>query len=361
MVRKILSFISVAAVGLLTLSGCGQAAGGSATASAAAGSGGSSGKLIVYTNSNSDGRGEWLEQKAKAAGFDIQIVGAGGGDLVNKLIAEKNNPVADVAYGLNNVYFAQLKSQGVLETSTPSWSADVDTALGDTGSDQAYWPLVKQAILLTYNADKVSKAQAPTDWTDLWTKDQYKSRYERVSDVSAATTQLVMAGILSRYRDDKGDLGVSDEGWKQVEQYFQHGVPSVKNVDLFARFAKGEVDYGQMPSSPIPAQQKAYGVKTGAVAPAVGVPYAVEQVGIVKGSKKQEQARKFVDWFGNATTQGEWAKEFNSVPVNRKALAQANPAAVAFDKQFKTQDIDWAFVQSNIGPWMEKIQLQYMQ
>ena len=359
MVRKLLSIVSVAAVGLFTLAGCGQGA-GSGTASADAGSGGSGGKLIVYTNSNSDGRGEWLQQKAQAAGFDIQVVGAGGGDLVNKLIAEKNNPVADVAYGLNNVYFTQLKSKGVLDTYTPSWSAEVDSALGDPGSDKAYWPLVKQAILLTYNADKVSKDQAPSDWTDLWTKDQYKSRYERVSDVSGATTQLVMAGILSRYRDDKGDLGVSDAGWKQIEEYFQNGVPSIKNVDLFARFAKGEVDYGQMPSSPIPDQQKAYKVKSGAVVPAVGVPYAVEQVGIVKGSKRQEQARKFVDWFGSAETQGLWAKQFNSVPVNQKALASANPEAVAFDKQFKAQDIDWTFVQTNLGPWMEKIQLEYM-
>ncbi|GAP54131.1 probable ABC transporter periplasmic-binding protein y4fP [Arthrobacter sp. Hiyo6] len=322
--------------------------------------GGSDGKLIVYTNSNSDGRGEWLQQKAKEAGFDIQIVGAGGGDVVNKLIAEKNNPVADVAFGLNNVYFSQLKSEGVLDPYTPKWSSNVDGGLGDSGTEKSYWPLVKQAILLTYDADRVSKDQAPTDWTDLWSKDQYKSRYERVTDLSGATTQLVMAGILSRYRDEKGDLGVSDAGWKQVEQYFQNGVPAVKKVDLFARFAKGEADYGQMPSSTIAAQEKAQKVKTGAVVPAIGVPYAVEQAGIIKGSKNQAQAQKFIDWFGADDIQGQWAKQFNSLPVNQKALPSANPAALAIDQQFKAQDIDWAFVQKNLGPWMEKIQLQYM-
>ena len=80
-----------------------------------------------------------------------------------------------------------------------------------TGRTKAYWPLVKQAILLTYNADKFSKDQAPKDWTDLWTKDKFKSRYERVTELGAHA-QLVFAGILSRYKDDGGDLGVSDEG-----------------------------------------------------------------------------------------------------------------------------------------------------
>ena len=53
--------------------------------------------------------------KAAAAGFKIEIVGAGGADATNKLIAEKNNPVADVAFGLNNMYFSQVKTEGALE------------------------------------------------------------------------------------------------------------------------------------------------------------------------------------------------------------------------------------------------------
>ncbi|WP_026548897.1 extracellular solute-binding protein, partial [Arthrobacter sp. Br18] len=301
-----------------------------------------------------------LEQHAEEAGFDIEIVGAAGGDATNKLIAEKNNPIADVVYGLNNVYYEQLKMEEVLEPYTPSWSAEVDESLADPGEDKAYWPLVQQAIVLAYNADAVTADEAPEDWTDLWAQDEFKTRYERVSGMGAATTQLVMAGILSRYRDDNGDLGVSDEGWEQIEQYFQNGVPAVKDQDLFARFASGEVDFGQMPSSSIPGREEAYGVTSGAVSPEDGVPYAIEQIGIIKGSEKQEDARKFVDWFGGADVQGQWAAEFNSLPVNEQALASAKPEVVEFDEQFTHQDIDWAFVQENLASWIEKIELEYM-
>ncbi|HET7783609.1 MAG TPA: extracellular solute-binding protein, partial [Arthrobacter sp.] len=313
--------------------------------------------LVVYTNSNGEGRGDWLTAKAAEAGFKIEIVGAGGADATNKLIAEKNNPIADVAFGLNNMYFSQIKAADALEPYEPAWAGEVDKGLGD---GEAYWPLVKQAILLGYNSDKISKDKAPQDWTDLWTKDEFKDRYERVTGLGTATAQLVFAGILSRYRDDSGDLGISDEGWKQVEQYFQNGSPAVAKTDLFARIASGEVDMGQMPSSIIAEREKSFKVNVETVVPSVGVPLAVEQIALVKGTKKEEQARKFIDWFGSSEVQGEFAKQFNSMPVNKEAEAQANPEVVDFFADLKQQDIDWEFVQENMGAWVEKIELEYM-
>lgn len=356
--RKLKTLVA-AAVTVTLLAGCG---GGAATPAASgesspAPAGGSGETLVVYTNSNGEGRGDWLTAKAAEAGFKIEIVGAGGADATNKLIAEKNNPIADVAFGLNNMYFSQIKAADALEPYEPAWAGEVDKGLGD---GEAYWPLVKQAILLGYNSDKISKDKAPQDWTDLWTKDEFKDRYERVTGLGTATAQLVFAGILSRYRDDSGDLGISDEGWKQVEQYFQNGSPAVAKTDLFARIASGEVDMGQMPSSIIAEREKSFKVNVETVVPSVGVPLAVEQIALVKGTKKEEQARKFIDWFGSSEVQGEFAKQFNSMPVNKEAEAQANPEVVDFFADLKQQDIDWEFVQENMGAWVEKIELEYM-
>jgi iron(III) transport system substrate-binding protein len=360
-VRKLQTLVA-AAVAVTLLAGCGggtasPAASGAASTSPAAGSGET---LVIYTNSNGEGRGEWVTAKAAEAGFKIEIVGAGGADATNKLIAEKNNPIADVAYGLNNMYFAQIKDEGALEPYEPSWAGEVDTALGDSGDGKAYWPLVKQAILLGYNSDKISADEAPKDWTDLWTKDALKERYERVTGLGTATAQLVFAGILTRYKDDSGDLGVSDEGWKQVEQYFQNGSPAVAKTDLFARIASGEVDLGQMPSSIIAEREKSFKVNVETVAPSVGVPLAVEQIALVKGTDKKEQAQKFIDWFGSAEVQSAFAQQFNSMPVNTSAASKANPEVVEFFADVKQQDIDWDFVQENMGAWVEKIELEYM-
>ncbi|ACL41786.1 extracellular solute-binding protein family 1 [Pseudarthrobacter chlorophenolicus A6] len=355
--RKLQTLVA-AAVAVTLLAGCGgEASPGASGEASSAPAGGSGDTLVVYTNSNGEGRGDWLTQKAGEAGFKIEIVGAGGADATNKLIAEKNNPIADVAFGLNNMYFSQVKAADALEPYEPAWAGEVDTQLAD---GETYWPLVKQAILLGYNSDKFSTDAAPKDWTDLWTKDEFKARYERVTGLGTATAQLVFAGILSRYRDDSGDLGISDEGWKQVEQYFQNGSPAVAKTDLFARIASGEVDMGQMPSSIIADREKSFKVNVETVMPSVGVPLAVEQIALVKGTKKKDQAQKFIDWFGSADVQGQFAKQFNAMPVNKSAQAQANPEVVDFFADLKQQDIDWEFVQENMGAWVEKIELEYM-
>ncbi|QDG61895.1 extracellular solute-binding protein [Pseudarthrobacter sp. NIBRBAC000502771] len=356
--RKLQTLVA-AAVAATLLAGCGGGSTPPASTGEASGApaGASGDTLVIYTNSNGEGRGDWLAAKAAEAGFKIEIVGAGGADATNKLIAEKNNPIADLAFGLNNMYFSQVKNEGALEAYQPAWAGEVDKGLGD---GETYWPLVKQAILLGYNSDKISKDAAPKDWTDLWSKDEFKSRYERVTGLGTATAQLVFAGILSRYRDDSGDLGISDDGWKQVEQYFKNGSPAVAKTDLFARIASGEVDMGQMPSSIIADREKSFKVNVDTVIPSVGVPLAVEQIALVKGTKKKEQAQKFIDWFGSADVQGEFAQKFNSMPVNKSAQAKANPEVVDFFASLKQQDIDWNFVQKNMGAWVEKIELEYM-
>ena len=71
--------------------------------------------LVIYTNSGSDGRGDWLTEKADESGFSIKIVEGGGGEIVNRLIAEKNNPLADIVYGPAEADFNRLKDEEVKE------------------------------------------------------------------------------------------------------------------------------------------------------------------------------------------------------------------------------------------------------
>ena len=90
-----------------------------------------------------------------------------------------------------------------------------------------------------------------------------------------------------------------------------------------------------------------------------GVPYAVEAISIVNGTKNEEEAQRFLDWFGSAQIQGEWAQEFSTLPANINAVDKAN----AFNQeiaQIPAQNIDWGLVAENIDAWVENIELNYM-
>ncbi len=144
------------------------------------------------------------------------MVQAGGGDVKNKIINEKANPVADVVFGLNNFYLEQIVAAGAVEAYKPSWSDKTDPpAQGDPSGKGYYWPIVQQGIVLPpYKADAALK---PADWSDLWSKPEWKDKYEVPTSVTGATTQLAIAGILSRYRDDRGENGISAEGWNAIK------------------------------------------------------------------------------------------------------------------------------------------------
>lgn len=314
--------------------------------------------LVVYSNSVSEGRGEWLTAQAKSVGIALQYVDLGGGDVQNRLLAEKNNPIADVTFGLNNVYFERLKVAGIIDAYQPTWSADVDAELGD-GS--MFWPIVREPIMLVYNkASYPAPADAPSDWPDLWTEPQFAGKYEVPTGLGGATTQMVLSGILTRYKDATGELGISAAGWSAVEQFFKKGTPAVKGQDLYARMKAGEVNAGQMWLAGKAAREKQYGIATEAVKPAVGVPFAVQHIALVKGTKKAEAAKKFIDWFGSADVQAAWSKQFFTAPTNAQALPKGDVDAVTFTDSFTRQEIDWSFVATNLDKWIEKIQLQYL-
>ena len=138
-------------------------------------------------------------------------------------------------------------------------------------------------------------------------------------------------------------------------------MPDESGVDLYAKISdtSNPVLCGQMWSSGIEARDEQYGTVTSYVVPEVGVPYAVEGVAIVNGTKNEDEVKRFIDWFGSAQIQGEWAQEFSTLPANEGAVDKAND----FNKviaELPAQDIDWALVAENIDAWCEKIELTYM-
>lgn len=315
--------------------------------------------ITIYTNSGSDGRGEWLTERAAQDGFRIQFIDAGAAEVQNRLLAEKNAPIADVVYGLNSIIWESLKTENILVPYTPVWASEVSEGLNDP--EGYYHAIVKQAILLVHDKKQVADADAPSDWIDLWTNEAFDGKYQYLTSLAGGTVRNVLAGILTRYADPAGDLGISDEGWEQIAQYYQHGVPVESGKDLYANIAdtNDPVQFGQMWSSGIETRDEQYGTETGYAIPEVGVPYAVESVAIVNGTKNEEEAQRFVDWFGSAQIQGEWAKQFSTLPANQNAVDQANEFNQEIAK-LPSQNIDWALVAKNIDAWCEKIELNYI-
>ena len=310
--------------------------------------------LIVYTNSGSDGRGDWLKERAAQDGFQIEYVQLGAGDLANRLVAEKNNQIADLVFGLNAVEYEKLKNQDMLLKYEPSWAKAVDMTLGD--KDGYYYPTVVQPLLLAYNPKVVTTDAAPKDWTDL-AKPEFKDKATLLA-VNGGTAKTILASIMVRYTDPNGTYGISKQGWDVIKSVIQNQHIAADGEDYWGNAISGKRPMLMMWGSGLLQNEKSRSVDFDFMAPDVGVPYVVEQVAIFKNSKNTELARQFADWFGSAKIQSEWSVKFGTTPAHPDALKDSSADVKALMAAVKPQKIDWSFVAANIDKWMEKIQLE---
>lgn len=350
--KKFFKLFIITSLFFSVLAGCAAGKKGQAA------SGSKNEKIVVYSNSISNGRGDFLKEEAAKKGFKLELVDLGGNDIYNRLVAEKDSPVADVAFGMNQMSFSSLKDKGMLEKYAPKWLDKVDKNIVD--KDNNFSPLSEQRVFMIYNADKIKKDQAAKDWQDMYSDTKNKGKYIVPANLGGATTNAVVYSQLMNHVDKKGKLGISDAGWKDLDQYFKNGKNLTEGQTEVAALANGDASYAYTFLSNVPVVEKKLKVKLGVVNPSYGVPQTIEQVGILKKKSMKSQTKKFVDWFGSAELQGKWAKKFGTAPVNKDAESSIDPRVKEIMKETTPQKIDYNFVNKHLAKWIENIELNIL-
>ncbi len=310
-------------------------------------------ELIVYTNSNTNGRDAWLVEKAAEAGFKVQVLGLGASDITNRLIAEKNNSIADVTFGLNNIEYEKLKAEDLLLKWQPDWVDGVDPSLVD--ADGFYYPVTTTPLLLIANNEFTNM---PSDWIDL-VKDEYKGLYQ-IHPLSGGTGKTVFASIIGRYPDPNGELGVSEEGWEIAKKYIGNSHIIATGEDSIGAIIDGSLPLDQHWASGVLTEQKERNYKFNIMTPEVGEPFVIESVAVVKTSKNPELAVEFLNWLGSSEIQLAWSNEFGTIPVQEEALANVSEDLKELMSIVKPQELDWGFIAENVDAWVEKAELEFV-
>ncbi|MCL2421412.1 MAG: extracellular solute-binding protein [Defluviitaleaceae bacterium] len=319
------------------------------------------GTVVLYSNAVSDGRGEWIQERALAElGIDVQLVDLGGVALANRLIAERYNPLGDVVFGLNPMLWVAMEENELLAPYVPAWASEVPANLHHANG--LFHAVILVGNLLVYDLGQLSPEDAPTDWLDIWQQPHFHGRYALPNALTGSTVQMVLSGIFGRYLDPDGFLGVSDEGWAQIEGKFRYGVVVPTGLDIFTDIVDpaSDVVMSQMWSHGIPFREEQFDIEVGFVVPSVGVPFSIEGVALINGAANEEAAMRFIDWFGTSEVMHDFSYEFGFLPAHPDALDGLS--GITLDMAVVPhQNIDWVTVSANIGEWMEHIYLTYMQ
>src|SRR6516165_2450467 len=166
-------------------------------------------------------------------GYDIPFDNKNSGHALSQIIAEKNNPVADVVYyGVN--FGMKAKAAGVIDPYKPEGSDQVPAALKDP---DGYWTTIHSGTLgLFINKDALGGNPVPVCWKDLL-KPQYKGMVGYLDPSSAAVGFVGAVAVNIGLGGTDNDMTPAVEFFKQL-----HATqPIVPKQTSYARVVSGEI------------------------------------------------------------------------------------------------------------------------
>ena len=189
-------------------------------------------KVVLYTASNADIEKAILDAFAKAhPEIKVDAINLSTGPIVQRAIAEKANPQADVVWMINNVALDQLKAAGVFEPYEPKGAKVADEFRDPDGFWVAHNGTV-MAMAVNTKLLKEKNLPMPATWQDL-ANPVYKGAISVASATKSGTGLTIMSTLYDAYGWD-----YLDKLNANVFQYQSSGSTPVRQA------ATGEVVIG---------------------------------------------------------------------------------------------------------------------
>jgi iron(III) transport system substrate-binding protein len=211
------------------------------------------------------------------------------GIVTAKLLAEKDNPQADVIWGLAATSLLLFKGEGMLEPYAPKGVEKLDPKFVDK-SNPPYWTGMDAWVAaICYNTVEGEKngVPAPTSWKDL-TKPVYAGHVIMPNPNSSGTGFLDVSSWLQIFGEE-GGWAFMDALHQNIARYTHSGSAPCKLA------ASGETTVG-ISFAFRGAKSKAAGAPIDIIVPTEGVGWDMEASAIVAGTDNMSDAQTLIDW-----------------------------------------------------------------
>ncbi|WP_417597556.1 putative 2-aminoethylphosphonate ABC transporter substrate-binding protein [Oceanospirillum sp.] len=307
-------------------------------------------ELKVYTALET----EQLRPYAKAFNtqypdISIKWVRDSTGIVTAKLLAEKNNPQADVIWGLAATSLLVLKEQDMLEPYAPKGLEKLSPKFRDKATTPSWVGMDAWMASLCFNTIEAEKLglPKPSSWEDL-TKPVYKGHVVMPNPASSGTGFLDVSSWLQLFGEDKG-WGYMDRLHKNIARYTHSGSKPCKLA------AAGEAPIG-ISFAYKGASLKKKGAPLDVIYPQEGLGWDMEAASIVKGTKKLDAAQKLMDFAVSKEANKLYNKSFAVVAY--PGVAQQIPYFPA-DAESLMMNNDFEWSASNRKQILSKWQSRY--
>lgn len=249
-------------------------------------------KLTVYTSLETDETVAYMEiARKELPDLDINIIRLSTGELGARMLAEKDNPQADLVWGWAVTDMEQFIPRGMLEAYKPKGVERLEKRFVHPQYLYAGIDMYIAAFCVNTKVMKEKNLPMPKGWNDLLDP-RFKGLVTMPNPVASGTGFLQVASILQMYGAKEG----KEDGWeflkkldKNIGQYIKSGSRPAKMTASgeFAVGASFEFVVAELIKQGFPVQF---------VFPVEGAGYEVEANALLKGAKNPKAAKRFLDW-----------------------------------------------------------------
>jgi iron(III) transport system substrate-binding protein len=292
-------------------------------------------ELLVYTALEDDEIPGYLEIFKKAhPDIDVKIVRDSTGIVTAKLLAEKDNPQADVVWGTAATSLMLCDQAGMVEPYAPKGLVKVRPKMRDA-NNPPHWVGIK-AWMTGFCVNTIEcanmKLPIPKSFDDLLNP-VYRGQLAMPNPASSGTGFLTVSAILQTMGEEKG-WAYLDKLHDNIARYTHSGSQPCKLAGA------GEVAIG-ISFAYRGFMQKQKGEPVLTVFPAEGSGWDVEANCLIKKATIKPAAKTFLDWAIGADVMRAYAQVY---PVTAYATGVPIPEGFPADPegQLIENDFDWA-------------------
>ena len=291
--------------------------------------------LLVYTALETD-QLKGFKDSIEAAVKDVEIrwVRDSTGVVTAKLLAEKANPQADLVLGLAATSLLVLEQEGLLTPYSPKNVGALNARFVDTKKPPMWVGMDVWGATICFNTVEAQKRNLPKpeSWKDLL-KPVYRGQITMPHPASSGTGFLDVTAWLQLFGEA--------EGWKYMDalheniaQYVHSGSKPCRQAGA-GEFVMG-ISFEYRGNA-----TKASGAPIDLVFPKEGLGWDMEAAAIMKSSKKQDAARKVMDWVATREANELYNKSYAIVAMPGVAKPLPNLPA-NYEQMLVKNDFGWA-------------------
>lgn len=307
-------------------------------------------QLTVYTSLQKEVLAAY-EEAFRKAHPDIQIgwVRDAGGVIHARLLAERQNPRADVIFGLPVTDILSLEKEGMIERYGPKGYENLKPKFKDKNNPPIWTGIDMYLNVICFNTVEAKKRNLPrpVHWTDL-SNPVYKGQIAMPNPAASNTGY----GYVHSWLQTMGE----QPGWKFMDALHDNVAVYTNSSSTPCKLAStGEYAIGLSTDLTAP-MMKTKGAPIDIVVPVDKTAWDIESKAMVKNSKNPEAAKKLLDWGTSRAANEEYIKFIGSVGLPNLTNVPPPNSIVGGDAMAADLDLQWSIDNRSriIGEWSKR-------